>query len=127
MTSISSAEGVALGGVEGGHLKAAPHAGARPLAHHRLEEEGSGLIVLSLLLLPLVPQARLQVQAGGQRGLGVLQTDGKRRQLQQMILKFTRLFSILSRIYPTCSTAEVMSDGGGRGEQRLNSEQNICQ
>ena len=26
----------------------------------------------------------------------------------------------------TCSTAEEMSEGGGRGEQRQNSESNIC-
>ena len=94
MISISSAEGVALGRVQGGHLEAAPHAGARPLAHHGLQQEGPGLIVLSLLLLPLVSQSRLKVEAGGQRRLGVLQADGKRRQLQQVILKFIRLFSI---------------------------------
>ena len=82
------------------------------------------LIVLSLLLLPLVSQPRLQVKAGGQRGLGVLQADGEGRQLQQVILKEAiRLFSPLRPHFnQTCSTAEVISDGGGRGEQRQNSE-----
>ena len=90
----SSAEGVALGRVQGGHLEAAPHAGPRPLAgHHGLQEVGARLIVL-LPQLPLVPQARLHhVEAGALQGrLGVLQADGEGRQLQQVILKVTRSY-----------------------------------
>ena len=91
----SSAEGVALGRVQGGHLEAAPHAGPRPLAgHHGLQEVGARLIVLLLPQLPLVPQARLHhVEAGALQGrLGVLQADGEGRQLQQVILKITRSY-----------------------------------
>ena len=57
----------------------------------------------------------------------MLQADGEGRQLQQVILKEAiRLFSPLRpHLNQTCSTAEVMSEGGGRGEQRQNSEHEI--
>ena len=82
--------------MQGGHFEAAPHAGPRPLArHHGLQEVGAGLIVLLLPHLPLVPQARLHhVEARAlQRRLGVLQADREGRQLQQVILKVTGLYS----------------------------------
>ena len=97
--SHSSAEGVTLGRVEGGHLEASSHAGPRPLTrHHRRQEVRPRLIVVASLVLillvqvPLVSQARVHhVQAGALQGrLGVLQADREGRQLQQVVLKNTR-------------------------------------